>query len=456
MKTKTIRILIISILYFAGIQLKLSGQDEAVAFDNNGKVFKLTPEIEKNLGIYSGPGSFKEAELFKQNDSLYFIEIHYIKENKVYRERKTLNQHEVEDIRSKIGLLHIANLVSSDLMEGRSLLLASSLVAGFGLYGPMLSMVFDNAGVATVGLYMVGAGAGFFVPYAFTLHNPISYGQANLAYYGNSRGLAQGALLSMSLYGDNYSTKSMFFLGSLFSIGESLGGYKLVKEFNLSNGNANLITVYGDFGFFGGVAIANQLKLFNNNQKQLATGLILLGNIGGLIGGYFLGKDNSITAGDAEIISTTGWLGVYLPMGIINAIKPAQSWWYTTPSVLTGIAGVYIGHQLAKNYDFTFNQGYITKIGTYAGGLVGLGVAYMLVNNSNSDNGTAYLLCSYLGAQASFLILNRANINSLKSEKLGKIDFHLMPENFFLAKNYRSSNPLLQGMFPLAKLTYKL
>jgi hypothetical protein len=80
----------------------------------------------------------------------------------------------------------------------------------------------------------------------------------------------------------------------------------------------------------------------------------------------------------------------------------------------------------------------------------------MLVGNNNSDNGSAYLLGSYIGAQVSFLILNKININSLKSEKLGKFDFHLMPENFFLAKNFKSSNPLDQGMFPLAKLTYKL
>jgi uncharacterized membrane protein YeaQ/YmgE (transglycosylase-associated protein family) len=457
MKTKTFIMLMFATLFSIAMSFSTSGQEESVAFDSKNKVFKLTPEVEKNIGLYSEECSFKEAELFKQNDSTYILEIHYLKDNKIYRERKNFTKLEVNNLRSKIDHLQVSNQASTEAMEGRGLLIASSLYTGLALYGPTLPIVFDKvSGTTQVGLYMLGAGAGFFVPFVFTLHNPISYGQANLAYYGNTRGLAQGALLSDILYSDKSTSKSVFLLGSLFSIGESIGGYELVKRLNVSNGQANLMTVYGDFGFFGGAAIANQLNLFNGNQSQGATSLILAGNIGGLIGGYFLGEGNSITAGDAEIISTTGWLGAYMPLGIINMIKPSKAWWYTTPSVLTGIAGAYIGHQLAKDYDFSFTQGYITKIGTLAGGLVGLGVTYMLVGNNNSDNGSAYLLGSYIGAQVSFLILNKININSLKSEKIGKFDFHLMPENFFLAKNFKSSNPREQDMFPLAKLTYKL
>lgn len=252
MKTKTLKLLIITILFSAAMPYTMFGQEEAIAFDSKSKVFKLTPEIEKNIGLFSGTGSFKEAELFKQTDSSFILEIHYLKDNKIYRERKTMNNLAVKDLRSKIDLLQATFKESSEAMEGRGLLLASSLYTGLVLYGPTLPITFENASGSTkAGLYMLGAGAGFFVPFIFTLHNPISYGQANLAYYGNTRGLAQGFLLSNTLKGENLSVKSVFLLGSLFSIGESIGSYELVKRLDVSNGNANLMTVYGDFGFFG-------------------------------------------------------------------------------------------------------------------------------------------------------------------------------------------------------------
>ena len=218
MKTKTLKTLIVTALFSVAMPFTTYGQEEAIAFDSKGKVFKITPDIEKNVGIFSGIGSFSEAELFRQNDSTYILEIHYLKDNKVFRDRKTLNSIEFANLRNKIDLIAIENHGSIDAMEGRGLLLASSLYTGLALYGPTFPIVFENANGSTkVGLYMLGAGAGFFVPFVFTLHNPISYGQANLAYYGNTRGIAQGALLSNTLNLDNTNAKSVFVLGSLFA-----------------------------------------------------------------------------------------------------------------------------------------------------------------------------------------------------------------------------------------------
>jgi uncharacterized membrane protein YeaQ/YmgE (transglycosylase-associated protein family) len=218
------------------------------------------------------------------------------------------------------------------------------------------------------------------------------------------------------------------------------------------------MTVYGDFGFIAGAGIASQLNLFNNeNNLKLATSLILAGNVGGLVAGYYLGRNNSISTGDAEIINTTGWLGLYMPCGILAEVyknkTPRYAWVVTTPVMLTGIAGAYIGHQLVKNYDFTFTQGFVTKIGTYAGGLVGLGVTYMAYHGNDAG---IYLIGSYIGAQAAFYGLYKMDIKSLKSEALNKFDFKFHPENIFLSRSVKSDNPYVQSMFPIAILSYKL
>lgn len=455
---KTIKLLKISFGFFLLINFgtQLYAQEESVPFDNKNKIYKLTPDLEEKINIYSGEGKFKDAELFKQNDSSFIMEIHYTLNDKLFRVRRTLVLDEIKTIRGKLDTVIIKRRDISDAMEGKGLFLASSLYAGLALYGPALPILLNPTDSRTgVGLYMLGAGAGFFVPYFLINNKPISYGQANFAYYGYSRSLAQSALLNYSLTG-NIDSKSLYGVASLLSLAQAAGGYYLVNKLNISNGTANLMTVYGDFGFFAGTAVASQFDLFHDNTSRLVTSLILAGNIGGLIAGYQLGKNNSISTGGAEIISTTGWLGVYMPIGIILAIEhnPKYSWEVTTPLLLSGIAGTYIGHQLVKDYDFTFTQGYITKLGTVAGGIVGLGMVYLMHINSNT--GSEYLIGSYLGAQASFYILYKMNLKSIKSEKLSKFDFKFHPENIFLSRNIKSDNPMVQSMFPIATLSYKL
>jgi len=456
MKTKEISRLLIGVYMFLSAFVNLLAQEELVSFDNKNKVFKLTPELEEKVNVYSGGGKFKDAELFKQNDSTFILEIHYTLNDKLFRERTTLTLKDITAIRNKLVGVNIAKTQVSDSMEGKGLFLASSLYAGLALFGPTLPILIEpNDAQTGVGLYMLGAGAGFFVPYLLINNKPISYGQANLAYYGYTRSIAQSLLLNYSL-GSSTDAKSTYGVASLLSIGEVVGGYHLVKNLNISNGTADLMTVYGDFGFAAGAALASQLDLFHSSTSQLVTVLILAGNVGGLVAGYQLGKNNSISTGDAEIISTSGWLGVYMPVSILAEIfknnSPKYAWEVTTPMLLIGIAGAYVGHQLVKDYDFSFTQGFVTKIGTYAGGLVGLGMTYMVYRGNDPS---VFLIGSYLGAQAGFYFLYKMNIKSIKSETLSKFNFKFSPENYFLSKNLKTSNPQLQGSFPLASLTYK-
>lgn len=434
------------------MNLHTMAQEEAVAFDNNKKIYKLTPELGKKLEVFSGEGTFVDAELFKQNDSTYFIEVRYSKSDKIFRTRKKLNLTDLQTLRDKADRTTIETVsVGESASEGRNFLLTACLVSGLTTYGFALPEILNVNDTRTyLGLYMLGAGAAF-VPYFLTKNKPLSYGQANLVYYGVSRGFAHGALFDNAIK-DSASAQDVFLFGSLFGISESLLGYKLVKTLQIDNGTANLMTVYGDFGFYTGIALANQFGLVNDANSHVISALIMLGSMGGLVTGYCLGKDKDISAGDAEIISTTGWLGVYLPLSLLVETKPKDDWLYTTPSLLTGIAGLYIGHKLVSDHNFTFTQGYTTKLGTIAGGLVGLGLTYILSKNSSPSQ---MLLGSYLGAQASFIVLHKINIKALKMEALNKIRFEFTPENLLFAKYLKLKNTQIFNMLPIATLSYK-
>jgi hypothetical protein len=429
--------------------VNIQAQEEAVSFDSKGKITKLTPNTAQKIGLILNEGSFKEAELFLQPDSSYIIEFHYEKNGKILRDRKPYTYEEIRQIRSNIDQTLIVEESSGDAMEGRALMVASSVVAGLSIYGPALPIIFDYEGSHAAGLYMLGAGAGFFVPYAITHKKPVSYGQANLYYYGLSRGFMHGSLFATSLYWNDVSVRSVYSFGTFFGLTESVIGYNFVKWNNVSNGTANLMTVYGDFGIFSGFAIANQLDLLDN---RISPALVSLSSLGGIVAGYCLGKNNDISAGDAEIISTTGWLGAYLPLSFIAYSKATTAWYYTTPSLLTGIAGAYIGHKLTKNYNFTFSQGYLTKLGTAAGGLMGLGVVFM----ANGREPGTILLGSYIGAQLAFIAMQSMNVSTQKSNSaLSRLKINVNPQNYLLTQNMKSTNPMVQSMFPLATLSYK-
>ncbi len=436
----------------------LNAQEEGIPFDSKGKIFKVTPDLEQNLKLYSGNGKFNDAELYKESDSTYILEIHYTLDNKQYRDRKPLSLDEKEAISKKLEGVIVKIPESSDAMEGRSLLLGSCLGYGLSLYALSIVSIANPSDPYTgTGLYLLTAGGSFFIPYLLTENTPVSYGQANLVRHGLSYGYLHGLLFwgalsneSFDLFTNNESNSRRYMaFGTLFGLSEAIASYNVVKNLNISNGTANLIKIYDNFGLIAGVELANQ---FEPNNGRPFTSLALAGGISGIALGYYFDKDNSISEGDAEIIGTSAYLGAYLPLGFVKLFDPKKSWAYTTPSLICGIAGLYIGHQLIKDYDFSFSQGYLTRIGTYAGGLMGLGLSYMIAQ----DNSSALLIGSYLGAQLAFYGLYKMDIKSLKSEALNKFDFKFHPENIFLSRSVKSDNPYIQSMFPIATLSYKL
>jgi hypothetical protein len=453
MNSKEITFSVILIFIFSIFNTHLSAQEESIAFDSKNKILRLTPDIEKKIGLYSGNGQFKYAELFLEKDSTYILEIHYFENSKLFRKKRQITLNELNDIRFKVDEITYSESKLSDTNEGFGLLLTGCLSTGLSIYGTSLIMIAntDNTRI-NVGLYMFGSGSSFFVPYYLLKNKSLSNGQANLMNYGLTRGFAHGLLLRFST-NSNPSSQSAFIFGDIFGIGETLCGYYLPKRLKINNGLANLITVYGDFGFFTGIMLSSQFDLMRKGKGQGIAAFMGMGGLAGIATGYYFGKKFNVSTGGAEIINTTAYLAAFAPMSIINHFKPQKPWVYTTPALLAGIAGIYFGHRLVNDMDFSFTQGYITKLGTFAGGLVGLGTTYLLVNNAST---TQYLLGTYIGAQASFIILYNVNLKFLNKEVFNRIKINLLPENFFLARTVNLNNPQLINSLTVISVKFKL
>ena len=453
MKRHTISLFILICLIF-GTTKSSNAQEETVAFDSHNTIFRLTPLLEKKLKLYNGEGVFYDAQLLKINDSIYTLVIEYKTDVKILRTQTSMSNTDITILRQRVDSVLNRTISSEDAMEGRGFLLGACLLSGLTTYGPgLIEIAQTNNARVNTGLYMLGAGGLFFVPFFLTKDKPVSYGQANLVYYGLSRGFAHGALIDLSLQNPtNRTSQNVTTMGFLIGITEATVGFHLVKNLQISNGNADLMTVYGDFGFYLGLGSAFQLKNTPDNfNVQFVSSLSLAGALGSEVAGYYIGKKYPVSTGDAEIIYSTTMLGALLPFCVTSAIKSNYPASYTTPSVLMGMAGIYVGHKLTQNVDFSFTQGFITKIGTIAGGLVGLGATYLMVDKAEAWQ---YVVGGYIGAQATFCLLYSIDKLEFKNAKLKNVGFNIMPENFLMGKELQKKNPQMQGALPIVRFHY--
>jgi hypothetical protein len=438
-----IKKLILFCIVFATTFLSIVGQEVSQSFDSKGTVFVLSPKLASDLSLFKGDGNFQEARLFQENDSLIWLEISFEKAGKIFRSRKQISYTELLLLQHKVDSLNTTPKPVQLNQDGRGWMLAATTYAGVTLYGASLPIIFDLDSKAGVGTYLLTACSGFFIPYYLTKHSTVSYGQANMVYYGLSRGFLHGILLAATL-DDNLNEKRVFGFGSVVGATEAIVGFNLVKKLNMGDGQANLLTVYGDIGIYTGLFLANQLKF---SSASSVCGTTLLTSAAGLGFGYYLGKSGDYTAGDAELIKASFNLGAYLPIGLLIKTEPDDSRVITGTIFLSGIAGAYLGHQLINDQDFSFTQGFIIELGSIAGGLGGAGLGYMF----NDDSPLWIHSWSALGALSAYTILYSyyKNKEDKKNAMENTLSFNVYPQNYYFNQKHNLLNPM--PLFALTK-----
>ncbi len=391
------------LLLFAGSMLH--AQDVQIPIDDEGRLQRITPELEEELRLFPEFPGFVDARLFRIEGDRYRLEVEYVENGETLRHRREMSREDLRAFRETIAarLRTRAPRVLID-QDGRSAFVTGVTALSLGFYGWGIPTLLDvEDGRAAVGSYMLIGGAGFLIPYLATKNARVTDGMATLGLQGGLRGIADGLLLYWLASPSEADENALIGVAMAGSIAEMIVGYNIADNSNLSGGSAGTISIAGNFGL--GIGLGSYMLIadedFDDNRLAPALGLAM--SAAGYYVGTIMANSAHYTAGDATVLATLGGLGAYAPPALLSITKSEEEKLYVGSAIAGAIGGLALGHSLLATRDFTTSQGNYISLGTSAGGLMGLGIA-MLASSDDSD-ASLYLTLSALGAGAGFAIL---------------------------------------------------
>lgn len=442
-------------LFLAGLFFWFSeictAQEVLVAIDEQGKIELIDSQLEKKLNLFQEYENFKEARLFKVSDSAYVLEISCEKEKKLTRTRLPLNAREVEELRKKVTERIQTKSPEAALdQEGRTKLISGSLSLSLGFYGWALPAALKvNDGKLIVGLYMLTGAAGFYVPFSVTKNRPVSEAATTLYLYGGTRGIWHGFALA-GMFSDHFS-RGYFSAGMGLSLAEAIIGFNLANAYKMSTGTAEVITVGGDFGL--GLGLGTSVLL--ESEKVSYNANILLGSGLGLVAGKLLADRQPYTRGDALVLQGSGALGAFIPLAVVDMFNTKNEKTYVAASMFGSVVGLGIGQKLVQGKDFSTGQGLLVELSELAGGLLGLGFAY-LVTPEGEENSTFFLTSSAAGATGGFWLMYAIYApKAQKATKAGAWNINIRPEGLLSFTMGGKINAELQRRLRLVSVQYR-
>jgi len=273
--------------------------------------------------------------------------------------------------------------------SGRVPLLLTTTTLGVGLYGwalpTALGLDFADGPKATIGLYMLTVSSSFVVPYLATRTGPVTAGQANLAFYGGTRGAWHGLLLTATVIGDlNPEVRGRTWATSMLvgSTAELLAGYYFAGRRALSAGEARTIAVGGDYGMLLGFGAGFVGGLDDGAGDAPARRMAAVGVVGaglGLTGGYLLGRARDNTWGDGEVMRMSMLVGAWNGL-VVSVLADMENSTRVAPiaPMIGGTAGLLLGDLLVRHTDYSAGRSLLVDLGALSGALAGAGIAYLV------------------------------------------------------------------------------
>ncbi len=338
---------------------------------------------------------------------------------------------------------------------GRPMFLLTTTLAGFALYGwalpTALGLDADEHTRWVVGLYMLTAAGSFVGPWALTRETPVTWAQANLAFYGATRGLEYGVLLGGLLVGEDAdegrALVTSMFLGSAAGLA---GGFLWGGTEKMTAGEARTTAVLGDFGLFAGFVAGRLLGLDQHDRPfedrdadtqargMAAAGLV--GSAAGLVVGRGFSRLRDNTWGDGEVLRGGGLVGLHagFTAAVLAGAEPEDAGRGLFALLLGGTAaGLALGDHVVKGKDFSVGHSILVDLSLVAGGLGGAGLAFILLDPDDGDGdgeaeGKAVLAASLFGAGAGYLGAATALGNERRpdalSRALGPVQVGIVPQ----------------------------
>ena len=424
--------LIFGILLLLTITFSLNAQSNAVQLC--GKLEIIDSKLAKRLPIFADYKEFQQAMVFSSDENNYLMEIIYKTDDKLYIDRKTLTQSELDQLCKAIEETGI-QIISSDIdQSGRQELLVSSTISGLGFYGwsSFVNLELDNPR-AVVATYMLVGGSSFFVPFFLTKDKEVTKPMARAYSIGTGTGIGHGFLIK-GLVDENSYADSRLAAPMAFGLIESIGLMKLTQEYDLSLSNVGMIATGSVWGAgYGATTAALTINENTGSTKEinrLAT-LTLLGSGAGMYAGHkIFQKMPTMTNGDVIVTNAYGILGgLYAGTAADLAFDDLSDneVKITLSSIsLLSAGGLAYGLHRTKDYNYSTAEASYIGLSEIAGGLLGIGVGYLVFSDFKSE---IALVFASTGATMGLLLMDNflRNKNMNIQTSIGNVDFNFNP-----------------------------
>lgn len=384
-------------------------QEMQISVDSEDKLDRIDSSLEARLHLFPDYESFQEARLYKLTDSTFVLEILYQKDNSILKERKLMTLEEKDLFQQQVterfteSEANRAQKTSPRLNhEGRAKLLWGTFGLSTGFYSWSVPTMFNiqngKLAVATGLLTSVGS---FYIPYEMTKVIAVTESAATMSIWGGTRGILHGMALTALIAGEDGSFRGYLAMGTLFSIGEAVAGFKLANRYNLEAGQTMQINFLSDLGIYWGIAAGQLFRLYEGDITRPIASMGLIGTGFGMWTGVKLTDQHHYSKGDVHLQYNLQSLGVMVPLAILALVESEDTDLYIAGLLAGSFVTLRMGHNMIEDKDFSVSQGIMMELGTSAGLSFGLAVAY-LVTPENSETGKPYIALSTLGAIGGF------------------------------------------------------
>lgn len=391
--------------------------EQRVAFDAEGRVLEVGPRARGAFATFGWDRTdFRRALLWAAADSTWILDAEFERDGVRSRERMVLDGAAVERMRADV--LRALRSGGASPQGARALLGLGTLALGFGFYSWAIPVATEAVNDAAAGALSV-AGS-LLLPYVITDRAYVSWGDANLALYGGTRGIAYGVLARDLVVGDreSHDRDGQLRAAVAGSLASEIGGFLWAHSGGMSAGHARLVGLGGDVGLLWGIALSEIADgddgTGRDDERRHNGAAGLAGAALGLGAGHVLARRGSPQWGNTGAVRTAGMIGALVGVSFVD-MDDGGSPSDDADNVNAGLAamvagsagGLVLGSRVVRDRDIGVSHAILIDVMTGAGAVTGLAVASLA--GGDSDDSRLYTGAAALGALGGYGIGLRAS-----------------------------------------------
>ena len=398
-------------------------------------ILEITPTLRARAGLFPGLPDFQGARLFQADDGALVVEVVWLEEGRLVRQRRPVTEEELLALRRTLAeSLAQAGARAVDTQEGRGGLVLGHTLLGVGYHGWAVPAALDvSSAQGAVAAYLLTAGTAFYLPYRLTRDRAVTETHRNLSLYGGTRGIVSGLFAGDLVGGDRDdgrgSGRARLAGGVVGGAAGGTLGFLAVDRWNPELGDAELWAALGDVGLLVGAATAYLAGPYKEetflrsdhgfeftdtriSNRRAGHALTLAGQGAGLAAGAWLGRRRSYSTGDVSALRSATVAGVQTGATVAR-LAGVDEWGDPLVGAMLagGLGGLVAGDRWMGPRGLSTGEGLLVNAGHLAGTATAAGLTYLLVNEIDG-NETLLLSTSTLGGMLGAGLVWRAVVDN--------------------------------------------